>query len=201
MLPDLRTSRPDVRGDGILGIYDVAVAVSCPLLDQHRWEQGMNPAAARYRIVVAVAAEKVRHIQAAAAVGVGEHRTLVAAVIAEGYSIDLGLGSGRFVNVEGMMAVVDYNMALSLFVGYFAGSGHRMTVVGCSRCLYLVRAGCLLGKTRLLLAPYILVCFDCSLVDRMKEALVLYIHHGVARSHCTQSYFATSFLVGKNQQS
>jgi hypothetical protein len=78
------------------------------------------------------------------------------------------------------------------------GFGYRMTVGGCSKRLCLVRADCLLlDKTRLVLAPDILVYSDCPLVDRMKEALVLCIHLDVVHSHCSQSYFAISFRISK----
>lgn len=93
-----------------------------------------------------------------------------------------------------------------------------MTVGGGSRRLRLVRAdSLLLGMTRLALAQYIpvhlnclvfgkmtlvltlciLVYLNCPLVDRTQEALAQSIHLDVARSHCSQSYFATPPLISR----
>jgi len=188
-----RISRLDVKHCGNFETYDVGVVVDYQVRSQHISEKDMVPAAARLRMVIAVAAEEVRHIPIAVAV-VG-YRISVAAV---GCSIDLGLDWGRFANLEGMVAAVGCNTPSSLFVGCLVGFGHRMTVEGCSRRLCLVRAGCqLLDKTRLLLDPYILVYSDRLLVDRMKAALVLCIHLGSVRSHCSQSYFAMPVPISK----
>jgi hypothetical protein len=142
----------------------------------------MGPAAARLHTMVDV---------------VG-YRTSVAAVFAVGCNIDLGLNWGRFVKLEGMMAAVGCNTPSSLVVDYLVDFGHRMTVGDCSRRLCFVWADCLLlDKTRLELALCILVYSGCPLVDRMKEVLVLCIHLDAVRSHCSQSYFATSVSISK----
>lgn len=118
MLPDLHTSRPGVKRGGILGTYDVVIVVNCQLLDLHIWERHTDHAAAGSHMVVAVAVEaqphrvvavavEVFHHMPTAAVGVGERRTSVAAEIAVGYSIDLDLDSGRFVNLKDMIAAAD----------------------------------------------------------------------------------------------
>lgn len=135
-----RISRLDVKHCGSFETYDVGVVVDYQVRGQHISEKDMVPAAARLRMVIAVAAEEVRHIPIAVAV-VG-YRTSVAAVVAAGCSIDLGLDWGRFVNLEGMVAAVGCNTPSSLFVRCLVGFGHRMTVGGCSRRLCLVRAGC-----------------------------------------------------------
>jgi hypothetical protein len=140
--------------------------------------KGMGPAAPRNHTAVA------RHIQTAADVGFVGYRTSVAA----GCSIDLGLDWGRLVSLEDMIAAVDCNTLSSLVVGYLVDFGHRMSSMG----LCFAWADCLLlDKTRLVLALRILACSGCLLVDRMKEVLVLCIHLDAARSHYSQSYFAT----------
>jgi hypothetical protein len=93
-----------------------------------------------------------------------------------------------------------------------------MTVGDCSRRLCLVPADSLLlgttrlalaqyipvylnclvlGKMTLVLTPCILVYLNCLLVDMTQEVLVLSIHLDVARSHCSQSYFATPSLISR----
>jgi hypothetical protein len=191
-----RIRRLDVKHCGSFETCDVAVVVDYQVRVQRISGRGMGPAAARLHTMVAVAAEEARHMPAAVAV-VG-YRTSVAAVFAVGCNIDLGLNWGRFVNLEGMMAAVRCNTLSSLVVGYLVGFGHRMTVGDCSRRLCFVWADCLLlDKTRLELALCILVYSGCPLVDRMKEVLVLCIHLDAVRSHCSQSYFATSVSISK----
>jgi len=127
VLHDLRTNHLDVKCGGILGTYDVAVVVN--LRGPHKWEVGIDPAAAqphmvvavaaaaqshmvvvaaeaRPRMVVAVAVGPVHHMPTAAVVGAEEHHTSVVAVFAVGCSNDLGLNSTHSVNLEGTIAAV-----------------------------------------------------------------------------------------------
>lgn len=127
VLHDLRTNHLDVKCGEILGTYDVAVVVNLHLRGPHKWEMGIDPAAAQPHMVVAVAAAAqshmvvvvvaaearprmvavvagfVHHMPTAAVVG-AEHRTPVVAVIAVGCSNDSGLNSAHSVNLEGMIA-------------------------------------------------------------------------------------------------
>jgi len=179
-----RISRLDAKHCGSFETCDVVIVVRGPRI----LGQGMGPAAARNHTTIAVAVEEARHIPTAADVGFVDYRTSVAAVVAVGCSIDLCLNWGRLVSLENMIAPVGCNTLSSLVAGYLVDFGHRMS----SRRLCFVWADCLLlDKVRLVLVLCILAYSGCPPVDRTKEALVLCIHLDAARSHYSQSYFAT----------